>query len=219
MGLFDRFKKNKQETDKKVDNISKDYEIKYGMSQDGRLQIDFYDRNIKVGQFYDTTRLIVGDKTVVLANQRVQNCIVSWYRQDDTIFSDPQYENESIDARSYKGVLAQIDPVLLQSDEKYCSNVMRYLLNKKRVNQYLENGLQESPEHPCGKYIGGMRKTENGYNKFFDIDAGIAAHNSKLMVERRRENREKMEQKKRMEIDRKKAEIQRLQSEIDDMYR
>lgn len=86
MGLFDRFKKNKQETDKKVDNISKDYEIKYGMSQDGRLQIDFYDRNIKVGQFYDTTRLIVGDKTVVLANQRVQNCIVSWYRQDDTIF-------------------------------------------------------------------------------------------------------------------------------------
>ena len=131
MGLFDRFKKNKQETDKKVDNISKDYEIKYGMSQDGRLQIDFYDRNIKVGQFYDTTRLIVGDKTVVLANQRVQNCIVSWYRQDDTIFSDPQYENESTDARSYKGVLAQIDPVLLQSDEKYCSNVMRYLLNKK----------------------------------------------------------------------------------------
>lgn len=219
MGLFDRFKKNKQETDKKVDNISKDYEIKYGMSQDGRLQIDFYDRNIKVGQFYDTTRLIVGDKTVVLANQRVQNCIVSWYRQDDTIFSDPQYENESIDARSYKGVLAQIDPVLLQSDEKYCSNVMRYLLNKKRVNQYLENGLQESPEHPCGKYIGGMRKTENGYSKFFNIDAGIASHNSRLMVERRRENREKMEQKKRMEIDRKKAEIQRLQSEIDDMYR
>lgn len=219
MGLFDRFKKNKQETDKKVDNISKDYEIKYGMSQDGRLQIDFYDRNIKVGQFYDTTRLIVGDKTVVLANQRVQNCIVSWYRQDDTIFLDPQYENESIDARSYKGVLAQIDPVLLQSDEKYCSNVMRYLLNKKRVNQYLENGLQESPEHPCGKYIGGMRKTENGYNKFFDIDAGIASHNSKLMVERRRENREKMEQKKRMEIDRKRAEIQKLQSEIDDMYR
>lgn len=219
MGLFDRFKKNKQETDKKVDNISKDYEIKYGMSQDGRLQIDFYDRNIKVGQFYDTTRLIVGDKIVVLANQRVQNCIVSWYRQDDTIFSDPQYENESIDARSYKGVLAQIDPVLLQSDEKYCSNVMRYLLNKKRVNQYLENGLQESPEHPCGKYIGGMRKTENGYSKFFNIDAGIASHNSRLMVERRRENREKMEQKKRMEIDRKKAEIQRLQSEIDDMYR
>ena len=219
MGLFDRFKKNKQETDKKVDNISKDYEIKYGMSQDGRLQIDFYDRNIKVGQFYDTTRLIVGDKTVVLANQRVQNCIVSWYRQDDTIFSDPQYENESIDARSYKGVLAQIDPVLLQSDEKYCSNVMRYLLNKKRVNQYLENGLQESLEHPCGKYIGGMRKTENGYSKFFNIDAGIASHNSRLMVERRRENREKMEQKKRMEIDRKRAEIQKLQSEIDDMYR
>ena len=56
-------------------------------------------------------------------------------------------------------------------------------------------------------------------SKFFNIDAGIASHNSRLMVERRRENREKMEQKKRMEIDRKKAEIQRLQSEIDDMYR
>ena len=220
MGLFDRFKKKEDlKTKSNVEEMRKNYEITYGITSDGRLQIDFYDMKSEIGQFYDTTRLIVGNNPVIFDNQAVQNCIVSWYRQDDTTFADPKYNGESMNARDYKGILAQIDPMLLQYDENYCVSVMKDLLNQKRVNQYLQNGLQENPERPCGKYVGGIQKTDNGYRKFFAINVGKASHNSRLMVERRRENRERAEQKKQMEIARRKAEIQKLQSEIDDISR
>ena len=107
--------------------------------------------------------------------------------------------------------------MLLQTDENYCSVVMRKLLDQKRVIKYLEDGLQETPEQPCGKYIGGVKPTEKGYGKFFSLSVGRASHNSDLMINRRREYRESIEAKKQSEIANKKAQIQQLQSEIDDM--
>lgn len=219
MGLFDRFKK--KEKGLKINNIinenEKSYEIEYGTTRDGRLQVDFYDKSAKVGQLYDTTRLVVDNRPLILANQEVRNCIVSWYSQDDAIFADPEYEGESLNARDYRGILAQIDPMLLQTDENYCSVVMRKLLDQKRVIKYLEDGLQETPEQPCGKYIGGVKPTEKGYGKFFSLSVGRASHNSDLMINRRREYRESIEAKKQSGIANKKAQIQQLQSEIDDM--
>lgn len=219
MGLFDRFKKKKKELENnnKLNEGEKGYEIEYGRTRDGRLQVDFYDKSAKIGQFYDTTRLVVDNKPLILANEEVRNCIVSWYRQDDTIFGNPEYEGESLNARDYKGILAQIDPMLLSVDENYCSVVMRNLLDQKRVLKYLEDGLQETPERPCGKYIGGVRPTEKGYDKFFSLPVGRASHNSDLMINCRRERRESIEAQKQREIANKKAQIQQLQSEIDDM--
>ena len=79
MGLFDRFKK--KEKGLKINNIinenEKSYEIEYGTTRDGRLQVDFYDKSAKVGQLYDTTRLVVDNRPLILANQEVRNCIVS----------------------------------------------------------------------------------------------------------------------------------------------
>lgn len=181
------------------------------------MQVDFYDKNAKVGQFYDTTRLVVDNRPIMLAGQEVRNCIVSWYSQDDAVFLDSEYEGESLNARDYRGILAQIDPTLLQTDENYCSVVMRKLLDKKRVTKYLEEGLQETPEQPCGKYIGGVKLTEKGYGKFFSLPVGRVSHNSDLMINRRREHRENIEAKKQREIANKRAQIQQLQSEIDDM--
>ena len=188
MGLFDRFKKKKKELENnnKLNEGEKGYEIEYGRTRDGRLQVDFYDKSAKIGQFYDTTRFVVDNKPLILANEEVRNCIVSWYRQDDTIFGNPEYEGESLNARDYKGILAQIDPMLLSVDENYCSVVMRNLLDQKRVLKYLEDGLQETPERPCGKYIGGVRSTEKGYDKFFSLPVGRASHNSDLMINCRR---------------------------------
>ena len=107
--------------------------------------------------------------------------------------------------------------MLLSVDENYCSVVMRNLLDQKRVLKYLEDGLQETPERPCGKYIGGVRPTEKGYDKFFSLPVGRASHNSDLMINCRRECRESIEAQKQREIANKKARIQQLQSEIDDM--
>ena len=125
MGLLDMFKKKSPEMERKTQKPQKEYEIEYSTTTDGRLQIDFYDNKIKVGQLYDSTRLVVGNRPVVLANQEVQNCLVSWYNRDDAVFVG---EGESLSAKAYKGILAQIDPVLLEVDEKYCVTVMRNLL-------------------------------------------------------------------------------------------
>ncbi len=219
MGLFDIFKKKEKqipEMPKEIQKQQKEYNIEYSTTTDGRLQIDFLDNKAKVGQLYDTTRLVVGNKPIALAYQAVQNCLVSWYNQDDVILVG---EGESLNAKSYKGILAQIDPILLETDEKYCVTVMRNLLEQNRVKKYLEDGLKENPERPCGKYIGGVKETEEGYKKIFSTAVGQASHNSELMVNRRKELRESIEAKKQKEIANKRAQIQKLQNEIDDMSR
>lgn len=219
MGIFNKKKEQEPEIERKNQPSveQKDYEMKFNRTREGRFQVDFYDKKAKSDQFYDTTRLVVDSKPLFIENQAVQNCAVSWYSQDDVVFLDSQYENESINARNYKGVLAQIDLTLLQTDPNYCSVVMRQLLNRNRVNKYLEDGLQETPSKPCGKYIGGVRKTENGYDKFFYLPIGKASHNSDLMKKRREEYRKGKEKRKQEEIDRKRDEMHKLQNEIDEL--
>ena len=216
MGLFDVFKKkdNKSERENSFKK-EKDYEVNYSVTEDGRLQVDFYDES----KFYDTntTRLVVDNKSIILADQKVRNCIVSWYNRDDAVYLAPEYEGESLGASDYKGILAQIDPELLQRDEEYCLVVMRKLLDKKRVTKYLEDGLKEKPEHPCGKYVGGVNLTEKGYVKSFSIAAGEASHNSDYMVNSRKEYQKKIEEQKLKSISDRKKQIQSLQKEIDDL--
>jgi hypothetical protein len=96
---------------------------------------------------------------------------------------------------------------------------MNKLLDRKRVAGYLEEGLRERPERVCGNYIGGVRKTEEGYGKFFNPKIGEASHNSELMVNRRKEYREKNEAKRQGAIAAKRAQIEQLQNEIDEMSR
>lgn len=58
MGFFDKFKKgNKQNVKSVFDNIQQEnkqpFEITRSTTQDGNLQIDFYDKNAKFGQSYE----------------------------------------------------------------------------------------------------------------------------------------------------------------------
>lgn len=203
-----------------LNNELKDFEIKYGITNDGRLQIDFYDMQADFKQFYDTTRLIVSDETLNLANQEVCNCMVSWYGRDDCQMLDEttgKFEIQS--AKDYKDILAQIDINLLKSDSNYCNKVMKSLLNKKRVENYLEAGLEENPEHLCGNYVGGIRKNERGYEKFFSTEVGKASHRSDLMVNKRHKHKEELEAKMQRAIYDKKAQIEKLNKEIDDMLK
>ena len=116
-------------------------------------------------------------------------------------------------------MLLELDLELLENDINYCNMVMKKLLDKERVEKYLENGLEETPKQPCGKYVGGVKKTENGYTKFFSTTVGQASHNSELMVNRRKEHREMLERKKQKDIENKRAQIAKLQREIDNMER
>lgn len=176
MGFLDRFK-NKKSVEPSTNNTLQaeqlPFEVEFGVTCDGRLQVDFYDKNADFKQFYDTTRLIVNNSPLNIAGYSVQNCIVSWYGHDDCqMMNKTTGKFESLRANEYRGVLAQIDVNLLQTDSEYCSCVMKELLNKRRVETYLEAGLEETPNRPCGKYVGGIGRNERGYNKVFSQKIG-----------------------------------------------
>ena len=218
MGLLDKLKKKNNLQPE--NQIKKDYDIQYGITRDGRLQVDFYDMQADFKQFYDTTRLILSQRPLNLAGKEVYNCLVSWYGQNDcSMLNERTGEFEILNAVEYRGVLAQIDLQLLKSDPEYCKKVMKSLLDKQRVEKYLQAGLEEMPERPCGKYIGGVMKTEKGYRKFFSQEVGKASHYSNLMINRRKEYKENLEIKKQKEIKRREDKIKTLQEEINNMSR
>lgn len=221
MGLFDRFKKdNKKIEDIKQQENSIPSNASYETLPNGNLQIEFYDENADFKKFYDTTRLIVGKQPLNMEGHTVYNCAVSWYGQDDCqVLDEKTGKFDSVGAQQYRGVLAELDMELLQNDPKYISMVMKGLLDKERVERYLEDGLQENPEHPCGKYIGGVRQTEKGYSKFFSTNVGKASHESELMKGRRQEYRNRLEAQRQKAIEDRKAQIAKLQGEIDNMQR
>lgn len=224
MGFFDRFKKKKEESietpvvSDKAKSNELPVKIRYTTLPNGNLQFDFLDSNADFKKFYDTTRLVVGKEPISIGGKQVYNCAVSWYGDNDCQILDTK-TGRSINSRAenYRGVLIEIDLELLQSDKNYYKMLMSKLLDKERVEEYLERGLQETPEIPCGKYIGGIRKTEKGYGKFFDVTVGQASHNSKLMVDRRQKLREEEEARRKRDIERKKEQINKLQSEIESM--
>ena len=210
MGFFDIFKKKEARPTKVQEQIQeKPYEISYSKTERGDLQVDFFDKTYEEGRDYDVTRLVVGHD-LKLAEAVVQNCAVSWYGTGDEIHINPQYRNESIRANEYRGVLIQIAPIRLQQDSDYCRMVMKGLLNRDRVTKYLSEGLSENPRVKCGKYVGGIRIENGMYKKFFDVEAGMASHNSKLMIERRAKLRNDERRKIESKIAKKEAEIAEL---------
>ena len=66
MGLLDMFKKKEKNVAQNmiVEQPKSPYTIKQRINSDGKLQIDFTDKNADFKQFYDTTRLIIEGKTV-----------------------------------------------------------------------------------------------------------------------------------------------------------
>ena len=160
MGFLDRFKKKDnnvvsqttQNQEFQKENLPFTPDLK--VTPDGYWQIDFYDENADFKNFYDTTRLVINPNPVLTGEQGVYRCMVSWYGQSDCCILDPTTgEYDSPRATEYNDIFAQIDFSLLQTDKNYYNLLMKGLLNKKRVERYLNDGLQENPECPCGEYI------------------------------------------------------------------
>lgn len=222
MGFLDRFKKQEKKAttvapDIRTPQKRNDNQIEYSSTEDGRLVVQLMENNPKLGQFYDTTKLIIDNKKVELEGNYLQNCMVSWYGQNDCVRLDSR-GNEYGRRSQFKNVLAEIDEDLLWTDENYCLAVMKMLLNQNRVEEYLNRGLQETPDTPCGKYVGGIRQREDGsYGKVFKTNVGKASHNSQEMVAKRQRLQEQIRQRQEQVKADKRAEIARLQQELDDM--
>lgn len=221
MGLFDKFrKKQPQQNEIQMDskenhnnNLASDFCVNFSIPKEGFLQVDFYDKQADFKQFYDTTRLVAKIDALNLAGKPVHDCAVSWYGESDAIM----FDKNGMDCgrrSNYRGILAEIDLDLLRTDSDYCYMVMKGLLNQKRVEKYLDRGLQENPDKPCGKYIGGVKEIDNRYRKFFNPEVGKASHNSEFMIDRRKQVREMEERGKQKLREDKKAQIQKLEEEL-----
>ena len=224
MGLLDRFKKKEEKPVEKKE-YTRDYqglpfEAKFSTNSDGKFQLDFYDKNNQdtFKQFYDTTRLIIENERTTITDAPLKECLVSWYGESDAVMIDNN-GNEHGRKTAYERVLADIDELKLKTDPKYCMAVMKKLLNRNRVDEYLARGMQENPEIPCGNYVGGIDIRDGKYKKIFDMSVGKQAHNSDRMKLKRAQLKEQKEMKKQNEIEEKQKRIEQLKNEIDDLSR
>lgn len=214
MGFFDKLKKKEKIEEKIKEQLP--YDIKFSATNDGRLQVDFNELNADFKQFYDTTRLIVGGKTSIVNGQKIESALISWYGISDAIMYDRDGKEFGRRA-SYEEILLGIDIQRLQNDYNYCVAVMKGLLNKNRVDRYIRDGLQEKPEVECGNYVGEIIQEDGKYKKAFRGEIGQIVHNSSFMKEKRIENERRIEQLKQKNIEEKKAQIDRLNKEIQDL--
>lgn len=221
MGLFDLLKKrNKANTvseprrEEFASNISKK-DMKVTALENGNLEIEYYDPNSKFGQFYNTTRLIVNRNGYTMGKSTVNDCLISWYNQDDAIMVGCESSRDI-----FQRIVASLDiDKMMMMDEEYCTFVMSQLLNQKRVMDYLNRGKSdEIQKYPCGNYVGGVKRNEEGkLIKVFDSQAGKESHNSPYMQQLRSQERAKREQanaRRKAEIE---AQIQSAQNELENL--
>lgn len=217
MGFFDLFKrkdKKQEEIDEKIDNEPKLPFERKGDLQTG-LTIDYDEPSFK--KMYDAVCLRVRDtKPCMVENGlNVYNAYVSWYGKSDCqIVGIPPRRDE------VKEIQIGLDPSKLEKgkeDLEYMKILFTQLLDQNRVNRYLEKGLQENPDIPCGNYIGEVfyDTNSNTYRKEFKSSIGMESHFSEQQIERREEHKRKIEEAKKAKIAEKEAEIKKLQSDIE----
>lgn len=215
MGLFDFFKKkdNKTQVNQNVRNIETTQQksqnikvnnirvqdqkpefyqnISYSRTEDGRLQIEFFNPNAQYRDFYDTTRLRINGRTDIGLEVPVYSCDVSYYSVEDAMAIAPNGKDISRKER-YSKILAQFDYNQLR-DPSYAEFLLKNLLNEKRVKQYLNRGMQDNPDIKCGNYVGGIGSTENGLRKIFNHYIGNMVHNLPYMANARKARNERID--------------------------
>lgn len=226
MGFFDIFKKNKPVKQEKHDYISNDEpferqdKVKIKGDLESGITFDYYLSEPGFKRFYDTVCLQIPDTEPIFNSfgTKVYNALVSWYGENDAVPVNIPGHHHSLRRSDTRSIQLGLDFSKL-SDSKYLKTLFYLLLNQDRVERYLNNGLQENPEVPCGNYIGQLCYTpEKGiYQKQFDLHIGKFSHNSTPQVERRRQHKLKLEERKRNSIKEKQEQIAKLQQEIDDI--
>ena len=224
MGFFDKFKKKNEEKqestnfqpDKPQDRVEIKGDLKSGIT------IDYYNANSDFKQFYDTTCLQIVDTLPVYTSNgtNIYNALVSWYGENDCIYTDEFGIDHNNRREDTKEIQLGLDFNKL-SDPDYLRTLFTKLLEEKRVQKYLDMGLQENPQTPCGNYVGHLfYNPETGnYGKQFNRHIGLNSHNSPSQVKRRNKHRLELEEKRVSEIKKREEMIAKLQNEIDDMNR
>ena len=204
MGLLDKFRNRRNKKDNNIVPSEKDiYEITFDKNQDGQY-VELYDTEADFKQFYDVTRLVDTGKVKQIEGHTLHEYLVSWYGHSDCTGCSINSE-EGASRTDYKRIIAELDMDLLKEDSEYLKVVMLNLLEQRRVEGLLNNGLRENCKTPTGNYVGGVRKRLDGsrYETFLDLEIGKASHFSKEMIEKRNQQkvRKQSKQSKRTEME------------------
>lgn len=224
MGFFDKFKKNnekKQESANFQPVKPQDRVELVGNMQTG-ITIDYYDAQSDFKKFYDTTCLQIYDTTPVytINGENIYNALVSWYGDSDCHYVDDYGYTHNTRREETKEIQLGIDFNKL-SDPNYLRALCTRLLEEKRVQKYLDMGLEDNPKTPCGNYIGELFYDEEtgDYKKKFTRTVGLHSHNSPAQIDKRNKHKAKQEEKRINEIQKREDMIAKLQNEIDYMSR
>lgn len=165
--------------------------------------------NDKADQFYDTTILVISETPTIVDGIPLYTGRVSWSNHDDCIMIDRNGTINSPRAQDYKEVLLEIDMDKFWNDNSYRYALLTSLLDQKRVQQRLDWGLEDSPEKPCGNYMGGLFLNDHAiYQKYDRPDIAFKVHNSPTARNRRIAYKES-------QIKFKKAELSRIMNKVD----
>lgn len=220
MGFFDAFRKQPKKQEINKEDVNRDEPI-YTMKQspEGRIQIDYSTPEKAFKEFYDTTRLIIDNKPINIKGRIFTQALVSWYGSDDCIRIDRQTNREISRRTDYKKIITQLDVNGLLNNPEYSKAVMNKLLDQARVMRYLNRGLDNNPNQPCGNYVGSILRKNGEYIKIFDTEIGEAVHYSPEMTEKRREYKQMREYSIRKEMERKQQEMDELKRKMEDLQR
>lgn len=190
MSFFDVFKKKQDKANSKNKVPQQpSYTLEANIQPNGNYAYNFVDYKYDPNKDYDSTYLEVNPRCKIFAGRPVYEAKISWYRDDDTQLYNPQTgETEYLRKNDTSKIFIEADLNSLANDPKYTQLFMRDLLSKKRVNRYLERGLQERPNgYKCGNYIGGVEyDSKTGEpQKIFHTSVGEVVHNSPEMIQAR----------------------------------
>lgn len=155
---------------KELKDNEKSTDSYYKIRKDGSVELQCRSQK---GKEYNITNLIIDPIELLIDNQILYKCKVSWFN-DQTISpaGDTKYNKENP-----ANIIIQFNLEKLVTDKKYFMFFMEELLDKKRVLKYLQYGMQENPVIECGNYIGYIDYDEKGYpTKYFDKDIAKQCH-------------------------------------------
>lgn len=185
---------------------------------DKKIMAEYYDDNPDFKKFYDVTRLIIDRKPIEINGALIYSAKVSWYGQNDCIYLEE--DGEDLERRNQMtDIRLQLNMPNLYTDPEYQNVLMTQLLDMKRVQRYMQMGMEEDAEQPCGNYIGNVDiNPQNGnYVEGFRIDIGNVIHKSPEMVAKRQRYRAAQERARQKAKAEKQAQIAKLQKEIDEL--
>lgn len=250
MGFFSNlFGKKEKEEQRRIEQEQQKDKMSTGYMEDGKRIFELVEAFVdSKSQDYDTTRVIFDEEQPIMVdvNGAYYDCMVYWLGSENETFMEASELRQEFKPEH---VIVGFNKELMLNDRNYFKTVMKGLLQRERIKEYIERGLMTEDEleekrqslleeargkdgeekkkleseaaHciPCGRYVGEAVKhiDENGktyIGKRFNGRLGYEYHNLPEMEQERQEHKMELERKRQSRIAEKRAQIERLQSEI-----